>query len=310
MPALKPYLRWLILVAVLGFLGSTVVKHWQAVTQIRITGRGWVEVAIALGMTLLAHIVAGWVWSLILRELGQTATGWWGARIYLRTNIAKYLPGNIWHFYGRIIAAREAGIPLKVAALSVLMEVPLMAAAALMIGLLGMQPLGSFPGWLVSGGQGLGLVGILFSLHPRCLNPVLGYLGKLKQTVLGPDSAIFPTIQRYPWLPLWGELGFLGLRGVGFVLTFGAIRAVPWGQIPLLFSGYSLAWLLGFVIPGLPGGVGVLEAVAIALLSSHFSPADLISTLALYRLINTLAEVLGAGLAVLADRLIRSPDKV
>ena len=302
MSALKPYLRWLILSAVVFFLGSTLVKHWQEVLTIQITGLGWGVLAIALGMTLLAHIIAGGVWSLILRELGQPATGQWGMRIYLSTNIAKYLPGNIWHFYGRIMAAREAGIALNLAALSVLMEVPLMAAAALIIGLLGIQQLSNFPSWLVSGGQSLGLVAILLSIHPRCLNPVLSYLGKLKQKVLGPDGTALPSIHRYPWRPLLGELAFLGLRGVGFVLTFWAIRAVPLAQIPLLFSAYSLAWLLGFVIPGLPGGVGMLEAVAIALLNSHFSAADLISTLALYRLINTLAEAIGAGWAGLSKR--------
>jgi glycosyltransferase 2 family protein len=302
MSSLKPYLRWFILTAVLCFLGNTLVQHWHEVSQRRITGLGWGMLAIALGITLLAHITAGWVWSVILRELGQAATGSWGARVYLRTNIAKYLPGNIWHFYGRIVAARNAGISWKMAGLSVLMEVPLMVAAALLMGLWGIPQWGSWPGWLVAGGQSLGLVGVLLSVHPRCLNPVLGYLGKLKQQVLGQDSSAFPTIQRYPWLPLLGEFGFLGLRGVGFVLTFGSLCAVPLAQIPLLFSAYSLAWLLGFAIPGLPGGVGVLEAVAIALLSPHFPPADLIGTLALYRLINTLAETMGAGLAVLSER--------
>jgi glycosyltransferase 2 family protein len=309
MSALKPYLRWFILAAVLIFLGRTLAQHWQEVMQMQITEAGWLVLAIALAMTLLAHITAGWVWSLILCELGQVAPGLWGVRVYLKTNIAKYLPGNIWHFYGRITAAHERGISWQVAALSVLLEVPLMVAAALMIGLLGLNQLINLQGMWVFVAPSLGLVSLLLSVHPRCLNPCLRYLGKLKQKVLQQEPSAFPAVHRYPWWPLLGELAFLGLRGVGFGLTFGAIRAVSIGQIPILFSAYSLAWVLGFITPGLPGGVGMLEAVAIALLSQQFSPADLISTLALYRLINTLAEALGAGLAVGAERWIQKPIK-
>ena len=45
------------------------------------------------------------------------------------------LPGNIWHFYGRIAATKQVGIKVEVAILSVLIEPLLMAAAALAIAL-------------------------------------------------------------------------------------------------------------------------------------------------------------------------------
>jgi len=51
-------------------------------------------------------------------------------QIYLQTNIAKYLPGNVWHYYGRISAAVKAGVSGSAATLSVLLEPLLMAAAA------------------------------------------------------------------------------------------------------------------------------------------------------------------------------------
>jgi uncharacterized membrane protein YbhN (UPF0104 family) len=39
----------------------------------------------------------------------------------------------------------------------------------------------------------------------------------------------------------------------------------------LLLGAFSLAWLLGLVVPGAPGGLGVFEATAIALLQQRFS---------------------------------------
>ena len=68
-------------------------------------------------------------------------------------------------------------------------------------------------------------------------------------------------------------------------------------------GAFSIAWLLGLVVPGAPGGIGVFEAVAIALLGNQLPTGLLISSVALYRLISTLAEALGAGLIWLEDRI-------
>jgi hypothetical protein len=99
-----------------------------------------------------------------------------------------------------------------------------------------------------------------------------------------------------------GELGFLGLRSAGFLLTVLAIGSVSLDQIPILLSAFSLAWLLGLVVPGAPGGMGVFEATALALLNHRFSTGLILSAVALYRLVSILAEAAGAGIAWLEER--------
>jgi uncharacterized membrane protein YbhN (UPF0104 family) len=304
----KPYLRWLILGAVLFFLAKTLTAHWQEVATLQIDPAGFACLTIALGITLLAHVWAGWVWSWILQSLDQSVAGSWGVEVYLKTNIAKYLPGNLWHFYGRIAAATKADISLEAATLSILLEPLLMVAAALLMMLISLPQIGT--GGMSQGGSIVGLVVVLASLHPRCLNPVIARLTQLKQKASRPPaghstrspSASPLKLKRYPWQSLLGELGFLGLRGMGFVFVFLAVQPISLSQIPAIMGAFVIAWLLGFVTPGLPGGVGVFEAVAIALLKPSFSPGDLISVVALYRLINTLAEVAGAGLVSFSDR--------
>jgi glycosyltransferase 2 family protein len=293
---LKPLLRWLILGGTLFFVAKALRDHWQEVTRIHISDSGWSNLAIAFAITLAAHIWAGWVWSWILRELDQPASGIWGVQTYLKTNIAKYLPGNVWHFYGRIWAAKAAGFPLEAATLSVLMEPLLMAAAALVFALAGNLS-------IHRGLQGLSLAIGLAIVHPRVLNPLLRQLKRLKDktpnVILEQESL---RLRRYPLLPFVGELGFLGLRGMGFVITLLALQPIALHQIPLLLSSFSFAWLLGLVIPGAPGGLGVFEATAIALLHNDFAPAIVLSLVALYRLVSVLAEAAGAGLAQLSDR--------
>lgn len=296
---LKFLLKWMILGTILFFLAQTLKNHWQEVIAIRISPQGGIYLAMALSVTLLAHIWSGWVWSWILQEFNQSVKVPWAIRVFLRTNIAKYLPGNVWHFYGRVWAANKAGIPLEVAILSVVLEPLLMAASALFIALFSSNS----QHW---GLQFISLALVAIAIHPRVLNPILLNLSHLKAKAINSDTsntAVFQ-VKRYPLIPWLGELGFLGLRSAGFLLTVLALTSVNINQLPILLSSFSLAWLLGLVVPGAPGGMGIFEATAIALLNQHFSTGLILSAVALYRLISILAEAVGAGLAWLFDRYL------
>jgi hypothetical protein len=93
----------------------------------------------------------------------------------------------------------------------------------------------------------------------------------------------------------------MGLRNLGFLFVFFAFAPVTSEQLPLLLNAFSLAWLASIVVPAAPGGIGVFEATAIALLGQPFSTGLVLSIAAVYRLVNTLAETLGAGLASIGD---------
>jgi hypothetical protein len=299
---LKPLVRWSILGGTLFFLAKVLRDHWQEVVAIRVSAVGWACLMIALGLTLFAHILGGWVWSRTLQELQQPIQPVWIVQAYLKTNIAKYLPGNVWHYYGRVNAAKNAGASLEVAALSVLLEPVLMLAAALFVTLLCSQQLFAQYGLPALAVQCLALVGVLAAVHPRCLNPLLALAGKLKQKGKLSATNQMQTMAHYPLIPLLGELGFVLLRAGGFLMTFLAVNSINLSELSLLVSAFSLAWMLGMVVPGAPGGVGVFEATAIALLGTRYSPAILLSIVALYRLISVLAEAIGAGLAWLDEQ--------
>lgn len=291
-PLLKPLLRYGIIALVCFFLGQMLWKHGAAVLAVPIAPSGWGALLLAFGITLLAHVWAGVVWSMILQSLGQSASARWGAATYLKTNIAKYLPGNIWHFYGRIQAGRQQGMPGAVLLLSVLLEPLLMLAVAVAIAVVGLPLPAGFAPWVVYALQGVVLLAILTAIHPRWLNPLLTIAGRKKAQSLNETPM---ALTQYPWRPLFGEGGFLLLRSMGFLLCWGAVVEV---RSPLaLVSAFSVAWLAGLVVPGMPGGVGVFESVALGLLGGQVAPDRLLWILAAYRLVNTGAEAVGAALA-------------
>lgn len=305
---LKPYLRWVIFGGALFFLGKAFKTHAAEVAAIRIDNKGWIYLAIALILSLIANVFAGWVWSLIFKEFKHPLNRLWAIQIYLKTTIAKYLPGSVWHFYGRISSVTAVGVPTPTATLCVLLEPVLMGAAALVLVLVSSQLYqGLAQNFNLLNWQFFCLVGVLIILHPRFLNPLLRVLekfkgkGKISTNVEGATCQI----EAYPLIPLLGEIGFLGLRSLAFVLVFLALTSVTLNQIPLLLSAFNLAWLSPALLPAAPGGIGVFEATAIALLGQPFSPGIVLSVVAIYRLISILAEAIGAGIASLHKRKIQ-----
>lgn len=343
----KSVFRWLILGAVLFFLIATFKKHALEVVSLKITVAGWSYLGLSLIVTLLAHIWSGWVWTWILREFNQPVPVFWALRIYLTTNMAKYIPGNIWHFYGRILTIKQIGVTGNVATVSVLLEPLLMAAAALIMALV-FAPLQNtsakeleigaynFSRTVIQFGKILGLTGVLVGVHPVILNFLVSFLGKAKLKKHHPASKIGGKsrvnnledsqndqqndqqlepgkMQRYPLFPLIGEIIFLSLRGSGFLLAIVAMLqplnpfnlATLVSSVSLVLSAFSFAWLLGLIVPGAPGGIGIFEATAIALLQNYFPPGILLGAIAFYRLISVAAEAIGGAIAWLIEKYPR-----
>ena len=80
------------------------------------------------------------------------------------------------------------------------------------------------------------------------------------------------------------------------------LQSIALSQISSVISAFSIAWLLGLIVPGAPGGIGVFEATAIALLDeSQFPPATVLIVVALYRVVSILAEAIAALIAWAID---------
>ena len=74
---------------------------------------------VALSITFLAHIWSSWVWDLDFRRFEIQSRTKKSNPSLSETNIAKYLPGNIWHYYGRIEAIYQVGNSVDAASCSV-----------------------------------------------------------------------------------------------------------------------------------------------------------------------------------------------
>lgn len=318
---LKKFARWSILGGTIFFLVATFKQRWQEVAAISLGPTQFRWGALSLAITGIAHLWSGWVWGWILTFFDCQVRRGWLLRVYLQTNLAKYVPGNIWHFYGRIEAVRALGNPLGTATLSVLLEPLLMAAAAAFLAGLTSQISRQYVALQVV----IPLV-VLAGVHPYVLDPVLQFLNRSKTkthsqnptgTSIAPVDAVDAvdvadvadvadatqtgagapvTLQRYPWLPLCGELGFVLLRSLGFVAAIAGFVPLTPTLLVTLIGAFSCAWFLGLIVPT-PGGLGVFEATASVLLDGFISPGILLGALAIFRLLSIAAEAVTAGVA-------------
>jgi glycosyltransferase 2 family protein len=158
---------------------------------------------------------------------------------------------------------------------------------------------GFWPHWLALA-IGIPALAIAVAVRPafagRMLHAVLKRRGlEVPRLLRGRHLAIATAVN----VPAWAATG-LG----AFVLIDGMESSKDAGFF-WLTAVYALAWLVGFVLPALPGGLGARDGMLVALLAARFG-AGVASALAIaVRLANTIGEFLAIGLVEAAYLLVR-----
>ncbi|SBO41785.1 lysylphosphatidylglycerol synthase domain-containing protein [Cyanobium sp. NIES-981] len=293
-----------------GFLLAALASHGRQMLQLSLDGQGWLWLVLGLGLSLLSLVANALGLAVVLAWLGLQPR--WAAlvRMYLDTNLRKFLPGGIWHLTTRLALLRDPAGPLRAVApwpqaLAAVLLDPLLAAAAALA-------LVALDGW--QAGFGLLCLLPLGLLLPRWLRPLLTALERrqarrLAASPQSPPQEEPPPIPSlpggYPWLPLLSLLGFVLVRFGGFaccVAAFDLQGSLDWTG---WLASFALAWTAGLVVPGAPGGLGVFEAVLLLRLGSQIPEAPLLAIAISYRVVVTLADLVAALTARLDQRLSR-----
>lgn len=295
----------------LGFVLAALLGHGRQLLQLSLDAQGWWWLLLAVGLQGLSLLVNGLAWVVILRWRGLHPRPAPLVSLYVSSNLRKYLPGGIWHLAARVQALRQAAAPLQggpastAQALVATLLDPLLAAVAAL-------PLVSLGGWQ----NGLGLLCLLplLLLHPRWLQPLLLRLERQRASQLGLTQAldqelaqsgpVAAALPAYPWPPLLAELLFVLLRFAGFWACVWAFDLQLSLDVWTWLAGFALAWTVGLVVPGAPGGLGVFEAVLLLRLAVALPQASLLAVALSYRLVVTLSDVLAAALVSADERLV------
>lgn len=295
---------WTAVAASLAFIGLQLWQHapWRlAGTHLQAL------TAATLGGALLygaAGFLLSSAWYQLLRPGSATASLACHHAVYGRTQIAKYLPGNLFHLVGRQLMGRRLGHGQARLALASLLEALLLVfgAAALSLPLVWRWLDG---GLLLAGAVAVPVLALL-AAHWARRHPSVHLHGA---AVSDCDRIAAPS--RLLCAVLLHALFFLVVAAIFWVLAASVGESDRPGigfaaGIPVV----ALAWLAGFVTPGSSAGIGVREAVLIAALEGPLgAPAATLVALAL-RLVTVGGDVVFFSLAMALGPRDRQPGRV
>lgn len=272
-PAALRLLKILAFVAVglaTGYFALELIRRFDEIPAIDWTAS---NAGIALVTCLAGVVVAiliGAMWALLLRDQGVDLPLFKAVQIVAISQIGKYLPGNVGHFAGRAVLAQQAGVPLGVSASTILIETA----------------------WTLAIGAGFAVIALALFIDTATAL-ALPAVGPLELALLTLALVAMPwlgihTVNRIaPGLSrkvgggkpiaaprLHTAVAVSGLMVICFLLLgtvvtlhaahlFG-VNDVSWINVTMLFTA---AWLVGYVVPGAPGGLGVREAMMVVVLS-------------------------------------------
>lgn len=276
-----------LIVVVLAFFTYAVVDAWNATDgELPSVAR----IGVAVGLWMAGLLCAGFAWAMLL---GGDHRMEHGASLIV-AQLGKYVPGGVFQASGQVALARSAGVSVRrgATAFSVLAICQAVAGCTFLPLLAFAWP--SPPGWvravLVVGG-----VTSLALIDRRWMVWVLRKIPRTRDATeeLVPTQAVIVRA----WL---ASVVTLGLTTVAYVVLLGS-----YGRLhdPLWVVGaYAAAWTAGFVVIPIPSGLGIREAVLVALLHGAYPSSVLVATSVYLRLTTIAAEGL---MALLASHWVR-----
>jgi glycosyltransferase 2 family protein len=252
----------------------------------------WLPFVGALLVAIVAVLGAAWTWNRILRVLGvETRPRWVG--VFLQAQLAKYVPGGVWQYAGRVALSRSEDIPVKAVTMSLPIE---LAGTVLAGGLLSLLAAGL---WGLAAAV-LALASVLALSTSRRAEPAIAAARRW----FGAGESGAGVVLRGIIASLIPYVAIVALLGVTFWLVADALFRVKAADLPFYTGAFSIAWLAGLVAVFAPGGLGVREAILVALLRGRLGTADAVVLATMSRAVLTIADLLGAavGLLILRSR--------
>lgn len=250
-----------------------------------------------------AIAVTARAWFGLISGMGYERSWLEVATVFGSTQVAKYIPGNVGHHIGRMaLAIGRLNLPASVAGVSLVQESVLACGASLVIGsagaLLAVEMLRPEFGFIGPFGPGLILFAVLAGLGTllvldRHRGKLVGARLLLVERVVG----FVPSARTLVGVFLL-YIGLCLLNGVALLVLLGFFRFPTGYDFIAITCAYSIAWVVGYLLPGAPGGLGVREAAFVYLLGQAYDADTLLAVSVLARISSVLADLLAFAASV------------
>jgi hypothetical protein len=226
--------------------------------------------------------------------------------VYAQSNLGKYLPGNIGHYAERQLFGAALGIKqLHLAICSGVEVLHTSFAGFMVVFIFGLNNIIEvihriFP-----------FVNIVFSLlivvFVVCiLFSIIFFFFRKKK--LFSEFIVIIKDRNFCLLFLFAVMVSTILKilsgGILFLIIRGNIL-IEISNLPLVITAFSASWLIGFITPGVPGGIGIRESLLVLMLSPLIPAEVILPAAIIQRLAMILGEVLAWPLSLVIMRCRR-----
>jgi glycosyltransferase 2 family protein len=255
------------------FVITRLVAYRDQLPLLDLPAMSWIELACLTAAYGICGSILALAWRQLLGWHGVRVARAWSVRAYGTSQLAKYIPGNIFHLAGRQAMGVAAGMPAWPFAKSIGWELATISGTAVLF-----VPL-AFP---------LKLPAVGFFVSVASFAAVLALTWGLLRRFVSPHVA-----SAVAWYAVFLSAAGLIFCALLMLISLSHASALNcptmWGCVG---GAYVLAWLAGLVTPGAPAGVGVREAVLYWLLRDVTGHAELITAILLGRAVTVGGDLL------------------
>ena len=270
-------------------LDLSIIENWKIFL---------IAVLVGLVIKTLTVFIQGNGWAEWLKFFSGTSFAKRDAlKVYVKANIGKYMPGNVMHYVERNLFAKNLGVTQKNAAFCSVLEIGGLIIVALVSTV------------CFSYTQILEIMQYLFGQKYQYVIGLgmvllLVFVGGVSWILIKKFGKDFPKIQFLKTLILNLAQYFIVLVALGTILI-GLCLSVNYNlnarNTGIILASYIASWVLGFIIPGAPGGIGVRELVLTVLAGNVIGKEYILSLTLIHRGITIVGDFLAYLIIFFSD---------
>lgn len=306
-PKLMLWLGYLITAASLIYLLRDIQLHAGALPEnwTERYGSLWFGLAVLFFVASVSCGLLIWVrllhWELVdVKVLPAT-------NAYLVSQIGKYIPGNIAQHFGRVFLAGRQGIPAATTTRLIIIEVvtvvtaavSLITAACLFQTELRDQLLAIF-----EARRSPATIVIAAGIAVAVMLAGAMSLTRLASRIKGGRPLPAISLPRLLQLLGLGLMAFVALGASFHVLLAKCLMAADPGFLSCI-AWITASWLISFLTPGAPAGLGVRELVLVTLVAAQFGQPVALESAFAFRGVSVVGDLVVLGLGLLAGLYAR-----
>ena len=284
LPPLTKWLRVIFIIALFVFLGFSLLENVKELHKFK-DQFSLVLFLISTGVVSIYLYLQSIIWKLVLRDLGCDSRQKGVSQLFFFSQLGKYIPGNVWVVLMRIERASKLGIGKGPMFTAAIIEHLYSIVAGIILFLVGR---GDLYAYLMAV-----LLGLLLTVSPGFfvsgVNKILRLTGKnlINVRITHKRSFLYLTFFLFTWT----------VFAFGVWVAANSFDLLPLNMIILLGGYYALSFVIGFLTPFSPGGLGVREGAFVVLagpvIGNSFAAVLAISV----RVSFTLSELICIGLS-------------